>query len=327
MNWLNVPNKVYFKRGSMAVALKELSEVYGFKSAFIVSDAQLYRDGIVSKVKNFVLDRGIRTCEFFSLDAVPSFENIRNAMPSMHEFKPDVIIGVGGSAAMSAAKAMWLLYENPDLDLNDAAKKFKVAKAGDASFPETGNMAQLVLVSTKPGSGAECTPYSVLTDDKGKKCVITGYNLLPVIAVIDANFALNTSRIQMRDAGLTVLTQAVRAYLAPTSTDYVKGFCKDAIIRIIENLPVAVEKGAAAPEAVENVVNASAIAGMAVGNAQHTIDPEAVWYPTHEEKSPDAATKAQLVELAKSVGIFGKTDDELFDAWIDACAKLHRLKA
>ncbi|MGP1442237.1 MAG: iron-containing alcohol dehydrogenase [Anaerovoracaceae bacterium] len=327
MNWLNVPKKVYFKRGSMAVALKELSEVYGFKSAFIVSDAQLYRDGIVSKVNNFVSERGIRTCEFFSLDAIPSFENIRNAMPSMHEFKPDVIIGVGGSAAMSAAKAMWMLYENPDLDLKDASKKFNAAKAGDTSFPKTGEKTQLVLVSTKPGSGAECTPYSVLADDSGKKCVIAGYNLLPLIAVIDADFALSSSPEQMRDSGLTVLTQAVRAYLAPNVTDYVKGFCKDAVLRVIEDLPTAVAKGSAVPEAVENIVNASTLAGMAIGNAQYTIDPEAVWYPTHDEKSPDADTKAKIVELAKAVGIFGKNDDELFDAWIDACTKLHRLKA
>ncbi len=327
MNWLNVPKKIYFKRGSIAVALKELSEVYSFKSAFIVSDAKLYRKGIPSKVNDLLISKGIRVSEFFSINAVPTFEDIHNAIPMMQEFKPDVIIGVGGSAAMNAAKAMWLLYENPDLDLKKTADKFNIVKTGDPEFPKVGEKAQLVLVSTTAGSGAECTPFTVLSDDKGKKCSIASYELLPVIAIIDADFAMEASREQLRDSGLTVLTQAVRAYISPDATDYIRGFCKDAVTRVIKELPEAVAKGASAPEAVENIVNASALAGIAIGNAQKSIDPEAVWYPTHEEKSPDADTKTKIVELAKAVGIFGKTDDDLFDAWIDTCLKLHRLKA
>ena len=215
MYMLNLPKKVYFKKGAMNVALKELDEVYGFKRAFIVSDANLYRLGIVNPVDAWVRGRGIRTAEFFTFDSVPSFENVRSGLPKMLEYNPDVIIAVGGGSVMSAAKAMWLLYENPDLDLNEVADKFSSLDgeydANYADFPDTGKKAKLVLIATTAGSGAECSPFSVLADDNGKLRVIASYKLLPEIAVIDSMFSENMPTELVKKSGLTALSQAVRA--------------------------------------------------------------------------------------------------------------------
>ena len=122
MNMLNLPKKVYFKDGSMNVALRELSEVYHLKRAFLVSDPGLYRSGIVMSIDCWLRDRGIRTAEFFSIGSTPSFADVRSALPKLLEFEPDVIVGIGGGAAMSAAKAMWALYEEPSLDLAEAVE-------------------------------------------------------------------------------------------------------------------------------------------------------------------------------------------------------------
>ena len=122
MNMLNLPKKVYFKDGSMNVALRELSEVYHLKRAFLVSDPGLYRSGLVMSIDCWLRDRGIRTAEFFSIGSTPSFADVRSALPKLLEFEPDVIVGIGGGAAMSAAKAMWALYEEPSLDLAEAVE-------------------------------------------------------------------------------------------------------------------------------------------------------------------------------------------------------------
>lgn len=309
MNWLNLPKKVYFKPGSKSVALKELKEVYGFKSAFIISDANLYTSGVVAPVDEFVKNLGIRTAEFFTVDAVPAFENARSGLPKMLEFEPDVIIGVGGGSVMSIAKVMWLLYENPDIDLNEVADKFTSTTLGDAAFPVTGAKAKLVLVATTAGTGAECSPFAVVADDAGKKRVIASYRLLPEMAVIDTQFSENLPAEITKSSALTALSQAARAYTCETTTDYVRGFARDAVKRVLENVEEAVAKGAEATDARYNLSNAAAIAGMAFSNAVDTFDPEAGFYPTDAEK---AANPEKTAELAAYAGL--ESAEELFKA-------------
>ena len=169
MNMLNLPKKVYFKDGSMNVALRELSEVYHLKRAFLVSDPGLYRSGIVMSIDCWLRDRGIRTAEFFSIGSTPSFADVRSALPKLLEFEPDVIVGIGGGAAMSAAKAMWALYEEPSLDLAEAVEH--------PDRIRTGAKAKL-LVATSFSSGAQNSPFAVLKDDAGNTCVMNSSQLL-----------------------------------------------------------------------------------------------------------------------------------------------------
>ena len=328
MNWLNVPKKIYFKRGSMAVAFKELSDVYGAKRAFIITHADLYKKGAIAPVVDLLMKRGIQIAEFFTAANVPTFENARSGLPKMLEFQPDVIIGIGRGSIMSLAKVMWLLYENPELDLDDVAKKFSSTTAGYAAFPATGKKAMLTLIATTAGSGAECSPFAVINDDKGKKRVIASYRLLPEIAVIDCEFTMDVPADLTKSSGMLVLTQAVRALTAPTTTEYVRGFAKDAIRNVFTNLPLAVESGAANPIARENMANASVLAGMAIANAVDTLEDQFTFYPTAEEKDikkVDAAALAAIVDVAKSIGITGTDDKKVFAEWIAACEKLAAL--
>ncbi len=329
MYMLNLPKKVYFKKGAMNVALKELDEVYGFKRAFIVSDANLYRLGIVNPVDAWVRGRGIRTAEFFTFDSVPSFENVRSGLPKMLEYNPDVIIAVGGGSVMSAAKAMWLLYENPDLDFNEVADKFSSLDgeydANYADFPDTGKKAKLVLIATTAGSGAECSPFSVLADDNGKLRVIASYKLLPEIAVIDSMFSENMPTELVKKSGLAALSQAVRAYVAPGGGEYTQGFAREAAESILNNLEAAVSGCVAAREKMSY---AASVAGLAFSNAANTVDTEAGFYPENKEKSASdigADAYALIVDLAKHAGIQGDSDDKIFADWIAACEKLHSL--
>lgn len=319
MNMLNLPKKIYFKKGSMPVALKELDEVYHCKRAFIISDANLYTQGVVAPVNDFLRGRGIRTAEFFTLSTVPTFEDVRSGLPKMLEYQPDAIVAVGGGSVMSAAKAMWLLYENPELNLEATAKKFNSTSASYSDFPEVGNKAKMVLVATNASTGAECSPFAVLADDSGKKHVLTSYKLLPEIACIDSDFTNGMSGELIKKSGLTALTQAARAYVAAGDSEYTQGFAREAVEVVLTRLEAAV-KGC--PAARERLTYAAALASMALSNAAETIDTEAGIYPNAKEKSDK---DARFIDLAKHVGIDAGSDDKTFAEWIAACEKLAAL--
>ena len=319
MNMLNLPKKVYFKKGSMGVAFREFAEVYGFKRAFIISDANLYKNGALDSVEKPMRKKEIRTAEFFTLDEVPTFENVRSGLPKMLEFQPDIIIGIGGGSVMSAAKAMWLLYENPELDLEAVAAKYNTLAASDNDFPAVGKKAKLALMATTAATGAECSPFAVLADDKGNKCVIASYSLVPEMAVIDSVFSETVSAELAKNGGLTALSLAVRAYTAPGASEYTQGFAREAAESILANLEAAV---AGCAVAREKMATAAAIAGMAYGNAADTLDPDAGVYPTEAEKKD---SNARIIDLAKHAGIGGASDAKVFAAWISACEKLASL--
>jgi acetaldehyde dehydrogenase/alcohol dehydrogenase len=313
MNMLNLPKKVYFKRGSMNVALKELDEVYGLKRAFIISDANLYRSGIVAPVNDWLRNRNIRCAEFFTLSEVPSFADVKSGLPKMLEFEPDVIVAVGGGSVISAAKAMWLQYENPEVDLADVAAKFGKLTGTDVGFPTTGKKAKLVAVATTFGTGAQNSPFAVLSDDAGKKVVIASYTLLPEISVTDAIFADNMSAELIKKSGAALLSQVIRAFADPGSNAYTQGILAEAAKGVVENIEAAVN---GCPVAIDKLANAGAIAGYAVGNAVQTIDPDAELYPTAKEKgAKDPAVDA----LAKLIGLADG------GALIAACEKIAAL--
>ena len=289
MNMLNLPKKVYFKDGSMNVALRELSEVYHLKRAFLVSDPGLYRSGTVMPIDCWLRGRGIRTAEFFSIGGPPSFADIRSALPKLLEFGPDVIVGIGGGAAMSAAKAMWALYEDPALDLAEAAEQPDRIRTGDK--------AKLVLVATSFGSGAQNSPFAVLRDDEGKPCVLNSFQLLPEISVTDVQFTKSLSSAQVKACGLATLSQAIRAFAAPGCSEFTQGLLRDTVELILKYLQPA-ETGC--PAAREKLHHAASLAGAAYGNAQFVPEPGAPLYPTDAEK---AASGERIGLLARELGL------------------------
>ncbi|WP_294856534.1 iron-containing alcohol dehydrogenase [uncultured Oscillibacter sp.] len=274
MNMLNLPKKVYFKNGCANVALRELSEVYHMKRALLVSNPRLYRNGIVSSIGRQLRKQGIRTAEFFSIGAVPSFADLRSGLPKLSEFEPDVIVGIGGGGAMSAAKALWLLYENPEMDLAAAVES--------PARIRTGVKAKQVLVATSFGSGAQNSPFCALKNDSGDICVINSFALLPELSVTDARFTESLSPTQIKACGLSTLSQSIRAFAGDGCCEYTQGLLGEAVRAVLKNLKAA-ENGC--PVALEKLHNAAALAGAAYGNAMDTIDFTAPFYSFSTEKA------------------------------------------
>ena len=306
----------------MPVAIRELTEVYDLKCAFLVTDANLFGAGIVRPVEEALKKGGMRIAEYFCEEGGATFAAAEKGLPKMLEFEPDAIIGVGGGSVMNLAKAMWILYEHPDLRLEDLAARFD--RTTSKGFPELGQKAKLFLLSTTAGTGAECSPFAVLKEDGGEKRVIASFDLLPEIAVIDSDFSQDAPVELVKRSGLTVLAQAVRAALNPGATQYIIGFARDAVRDVFENLPKAVREPIDR-KARENMANAAALAGMAYSNAASTLEPNAGYYPSEAEKTADRETLAKLADLARHTGLSNGEDEEAARALIAKCEEMQAL--
>ena len=312
MNMLNLPKKVYFKRGAMNVSFKELTDIYAFKRAFIVSDAKLYAAGVAAPVVDFLRERGIRTAEFFTLSEVPTIADVKSGLPKMLEFEPEVIIAIGGGSVISAAKAMWIQYENPEIDLAEVAEKFGKLTGTDVGFPTVGAKAKLAVIPTTFGTGAQNSPFAVLADGD-KKLVIASYKLLPEISATDPEFADTMTPEMIKANAIALLSQAIRAYAAPGSNCYTQGVLAQAVMGALNNAEAAMN---GCPDAMYKLCNAGALLGYGVGNAVETIDPNAAAYPTAKEKG---AEDPKVDALAKDCGL---ADAEALIAAVAAIAEL-----
>lgn len=358
MLWFRAPEKVYFKRGSLRLALEELGEKeYGKKRAFVVTDEYLYNSGMVKEVTKVLDAMNVTHMEFFDVTPDPTLACARAGAELMKKFKPDVIVALGGGSPMDAAKIMWVLYEHPEVDFQDLAMRFMDIRKRVYSFPRMGDKAMFVAVPTTAGTGSEVTPFAVITDEQtGMKYPLADYELMPDVAVIDAELMMNIPKGLTSCAGIDSLSHALEAVASVMASDFTNGIAKEAIKLIFEYLPDAYTLGAAAPLAREKMAHAASMAGMAFANAflgvchsmAHKLG--SYWHLPHgmanslllEEvirfNSADAPRKMgtfpqyaypeckrRYADVARYIGCKGGTDDELVEELIGKMKELQRV--
>ncbi|MDD6484219.1 MAG: bifunctional acetaldehyde-CoA/alcohol dehydrogenase [Clostridiales bacterium] len=268
MLWFRAPQKVYIKKGCLPVALDELKNVMGKKKAFIVTDEFLYKNGYTKVVTDKLDEMGIAHTTFFNVAPDPSLACAMEGAKEMTAFEPDCIIAIGGGSAMDAGKIMWVLYEHPEADFMDMAMRFQDIRKRIYTFPKMGEKAYFIAVPTSAGTGSEVTPFAVITDqDSGVKYPLADYELMPNMAIVDADMMMNMPKGLTSASGIDALTHALEAYASMLATDYTDGLALKAIETIFEYLPKAYNEGAANPAAREKMANASTMAGMAFANA------------------------------------------------------------
>ena len=268
MLWFRTPEKVYFKKGCMPVALDELGTVMHKKKAFIVTDTFLYKNGYVDPIEKKLDEMGIQHTCFYNVAPDPTLQCAQEGVAQMRAFEPDTIIALGGGSAMDAAKIMWLMYEHPEANFEDMAMDFMDIRKRVYTFPKMGEKAMLVAIPTSSGTGSEVTPFAIITDaDTGTKWPIADYELLPNMAIVDTDFMMTQPKGLTSASGIDALTHALEAYVSIMATDYTDGLALKAGKNIFTYLPDAYEKGAADPIAREGMANASTMAGMAFANA------------------------------------------------------------
>lgn len=356
MLWFRAPQKVYFKKGCMPVALNELREVYGRKKAFIVTDQFLFANGYTKPLTDKLDALGIQYTCFSDVAPDPTLACAREGTARMRAFEPDVIIALGGGSPMDAAKIMWVLYEHPEAaeDFPKMAMDFMDIRKRVYQFPKMGEKALFVAIPTSSGTGSEVTPFAVITDEStGIKYPLADYELMPNMAIVDADNMMNQPKGLTSASGLDVLTHATEAYVSVMASEFTDGLALKAMKLVMQYLPSAYENGALDPYAREKMAEASCMAGMAFANAflglnhslahklgayhhlphglanalvfTHVIRYNAAEVPTKMGTFPQYQyphAKQRYVECANFMGIFGRDDDDTLEKYIAAIEEL-----
>ena len=355
MLWFRTPEKVYFKKGCMPVALDELGTVMNKKKAFIVTDSFLYKNGYVAPIEEKLDEMGIQHTCFFEVAPDPTLQCAQKGVDQMRAFEPDTIIALGGGSAMDAAKIMWVMYEHPEANFEDMAMDFMDIRKRVFTFPKMGEKAYFIAIPTSSGTGSEVTPFAIITDaDTGVKWPITDYELMPNMAIVDVDNAMTAPKGLTSASGIDVMTHAIEAYVSIMATDYTDGLAMKAVKMVFENLPSAYDNGANDPKAREEMANASCMAGMAFANAflglnhsmahklgafhhlPHGVANAVILTEVMRYNAAEVPTKmgtfsqyqyphalARYAELGRFAGCTGNTDAEVFENFL---AKLEVLK-
>ena len=356
MLWFRAPEKVYFKKGCLPIALDELKTVRGSKKAFIVTDNFLYKNGYTKAITDKLDAMGIVHQTFFNVEPDPTLACAIEGTKAMTAFEPDTIIAIGGGSAMDAAKIMWVMYEHPDADFMDMAMRFIDIRKRVYTFPKMGEKAYFVAIPTSSGTGSEVTPFAVITDEKtGTKYPLADYELMPNMAIVDTDLMMSAPKGLTSASGIDALTHALEAYASVMATDYTDGLALKAIKLIFKYLPSAYENGQTDIKAREEMANASTMAGMAFANAFlgvcHSMAHKLGSYhhlphgvanallitevmkfnadPTPKKMGTFSQyqyphTLERYAEVANFLGIFGKNDEETLKLLIE---KIEELKA
>ena len=355
MLWFRTPEKVYFKKGCMPVALDELGTVMHKKKAFIVTDTFLYKNGYAKPIEEKLDSMGIQHTCFYDVAPDPTLQCAEEGVKQMRSFEPDTIIALGGGSAMDAAKIMWLMYEHPEANFEDMAMDFMDIRKRVFTFPKMGEKAYFVAIPTSSGTGSEVTPFAIITDaETGVKWPIADYALLPNMAIVDVDNAMTAPKGLTSASGIDVMTHAIEAYVSIMASDYTDGLAMKAVKLVFDNLPSAYENGANDPKAREEMHNASCMAGMAFANAflgvnhsmahklgafhhlPHGVANALILTEVMRYNAAEVPTKMgtfsqyqyphalqRYAELGRFAGCTGNTDEEVFENFI---ARLEELK-
>ena len=355
MLWFRNPEKVYFKKGCMPVALSELKDVYGKKRAFVVTDSFLYMNGYTKPITDKLDEMGIVYTVFSDVQPDPTLANAQAGAKAMRAFQPDTIIALGGGSAMDAGKIMWVMYEHPEVDFQDMAMRFMDIRKRVYTFPKMGEKAYFVAIPTSSGTGSEVTSFAVITDqDTGVKYPLADYELMPKMAIVDADNMMSQPKGLTSASGVDVLTHALEAYASVMASDYTDGLALKAMKNVLEYLPTAYNDGSNV-EARCKMADASCMAGMAFNNAflgvchsmahklgafhhlPHGVANALLITLVMEFNASEVPTKmgtfpqyeyphtlARYAECGRFCGIQGKTDAEVLKKFID---KIEELKA
>lgn len=265
MLWFRVPPKIYFKRGSTDLALREYE---GKKRAFIITDRFLFDSGAVRTVTDTLEEIGTDFQIFFDVQPDPTLSTAKKALAMVNTYQPDLIIALGGGSPMDVAKIIWLMYEHPETNFEDISMRFMDIRKRICRIPELGEKAKLVCIPTTSGTGSEVTPFSIITDDETHvKYALADYALTPSMAIIDANFVDSMPKGLTAAGGIDALVHSIEAYVSCMATNYTNSLALEAIKQIFRYLPRAYTEGASDPFAREKMHNAATIAGMAFANA------------------------------------------------------------
>lgn len=240
-------------------SLEELKNIEGKKAVIVTGKGSTTRNGSLQRAEALLAEAGIEYFVFDGVEADPSIETVRKGAAFMAEHCPDWIIGLGGTSSIDAAKAMWVIYEHPDISFEQMITPFGI--------PTLRNKARFVAVPSTSGTGTETTSLAVITDrEKGVKYPLASHELQPDVAIVDGDLCKSMPAHITANTGMDALTHAIEAYTSNVDDNYADAFAKGSIELIFANLKKACDEPENG-EVRQNMHDASALAGFAFTNA------------------------------------------------------------
>ncbi|MGT2930597.1 bifunctional acetaldehyde-CoA/alcohol dehydrogenase [Streptococcus dentasini] len=369
--WVRLPEKTYYEKNAISYLQDDYEPM---RRALIVADPGMVQFGFVDTVLGQLAlrDEKVVTSLYGTIKPDPTLGQTIEIAKQMRDFKPDTVIAIGGGSAIDASKIARLIYETsldrePDfLDSYEQVsafflelqQKFIDIRKRIVKFKHQ-TETRLFCIPTTSGTGAEVTPFAVITDDfTHVKYPLADYELVPQVAIVDPEFVMTVPKRTAALSGLDALSHALESYVSVMASDFTRPWSLEAIKLIIENLEDAYNYDPKNPtlrgeQAKENMHYASTIAGMAFGNAflginhslahktggefglphglaiaiamQHVIRYNGVAgnvkrsvYPRYEEYR----AQRDYADIARALGLKGKTDEELVEA---LCQRIDKL--
>ena len=310
-------------------ALEYLKQVKGNR-ALIVTGKTVKRMGFADKVANYLREAGIGS-EVFEVEPEPSVETVIKGAEIARNYGPDLIIGLGGGSNIDAAKAIWVLYERPDVEVGSINPFMKLGLR---------KKARLIGIPTTSGSGSEATRATVITNPaEERKLELANDELVPDIAIVDPEFPRAMPRKLVAETGLDALSHAIEAYVATVGNDFSDAIAIKTIRLVFKYLRRSYENRED-NEAITRMHIAATMGGMAFSNSDVAIvhalghvtggvlhvphgRAMAIILPYSVEYNAKVAMQ-KYAEIAKAVGIEAKTDNKAVEKFVEALRQLQR---
>lgn len=324
MQRFTIPRDLYFGED----AVDYLKNAKGSKAMIVIGSERLIKDGTVPKVRENLKAANIETIVFCGVENDPSVATVRKGVEMMNEFKPDLIVGIGGGSPIDAAKAMWIFYEYPEFTFEEAAKPF--------NLPELRQKAKFIAIPTTSGTATEVTSFSVITDNEtGVKYPIADYNITPDIAIVDTNLVQTMPKDLVANTGMDALTHAIEAYVSNARNPITDALAMKSIEMIVSNLYNSFEgqnrarkdmhiaqnlAGMAFSNAILGIVHSMAHKTGKIFNVPHGLA-NAIYLPAAIQFNAKTA-KDSYADIARRLGLEGDTENELVESLIKLVKEL-----
>lgn len=257
LEWFRVPEKIYFKSGSLPVALRELREVYGRKKAVVITESYDFRNNIIKPVTDVLNELHIA----YSVISVEETEEfVLSGVEAVKKFEPDCIIAVG-DASVAVGKLIRILYENPELTFSELSKRVNLRDRSISPL-KTGKV-YFVAVASPDSVGDEVTPFSMKIPDF--ELGIQDYALLPDMSIIDADFMQKEDVNTIAFMCTCAIADAAFVFNLEHSSDYAQSLAVHAAQLILKYFP-DYQENSENMFALERLANASEMSAMAFSN-------------------------------------------------------------
>ncbi|AHL22520.1 iron-containing alcohol dehydrogenase [Thermococcus nautili] len=272
MFWLKT--RIIEGKGSLEKLRKEAS---GHEKVLILASNSMKKHGFLSEAEDYVRDERADVLSIAGLPAEPSVETIEEFLPKVREFKPDLLIALGGGSVIDTTKALKVFYDAPGLNFEEIAFMDRFSKPKPVPKLKT----KLIAIPSTSGAGSEVSGASVLKKGGIKYNIVTP-EIAPEVAILDPRLPMTMPREVARNSGLDVLVHGIEAYTTKVANDFSDAMAIKAIKTVFSYLEKSLEGD---EEARERMHYASTMAGIAFLNARlglcHAMSHKAAWLGPH----------------------------------------------